>query len=76
MKPRNFDWHNTETGEHVASTEDDKYWDIPPRCPSCLLHAEYWEGQVDQDFMGNDIYGWNWTCYPCGVSTQMFDLHE
>jgi len=38
-------------------------------CPKCGKPATYWEGIIDQDRMGNDIRGWSYDCFPCGITT-------
>lgn len=40
------------------------------RCPKCGNAATYVEATIDQDFMGNDIVGWWWDCYECGIGTE------
>jgi DNA-directed RNA polymerase subunit RPC12/RpoP len=38
-------------------------------CPRCGKPATYWEGVFDQDRQGNDIRGWSFDCFPCGITT-------
>lgn len=38
-------------------------------CPKCGKPATYWEGTFDQDRMGNDIQGWSYDCFACGIGT-------
>lgn len=38
-------------------------------CPKCGNPAQYWEGTVDQDRMGNDIQGYSYDCYDCKITT-------
>ncbi len=40
-------------------------------CPKCGKSATYWEGVIDQDRQGNDIRGWSYDCYPCGICSQV-----
>lgn len=44
-----------------------------PICPKCGKVMEYWEGQIDQDYMGNDITGWNHICFNCGLETETME---
>lgn len=43
-------------------------------CPECGNKMRVDEGQVDEDFMGNAIEGWWYMCYPCGISSQIYDF--
>lgn len=43
-------------------------------CPKCGKPAEYWEGTFDQDRMGNDIQGWSYDCFHCGIGTSVEEL--
>lgn len=62
-------WQHDETGE-AAGTSEQEYDDSSnPPCGVCGKRSKYMEGQIDQDFMGNDIHGWWFSCHPCGVST-------
>ncbi len=65
-----FKWVYEETGETCGESEEDV---DTPHCPQCGQPCEYWEGQIGQDFMGNDIDGWNWTCYQCMVGTEVME---
>lgn len=40
-------------------------------CPLCGQVATAWEGQVDEDRMGNAIRGWSYDCYPCGIYSEI-----
>lgn len=73
MKLKTWHWFDSESGEPVADTETERYNDTPT-CPKCGKPAEYWEGQIDQDFMGNDIDGWNYECYHCHIGTDLIAL--
>lgn len=72
-KRKIWHWHYEETGEPVGDTETERYSDTP-NCPLCGKPADYWEGQIDQDFMGNDIEGWNYVCYGCMVGTDLIEF--
>lgn len=69
MGKKTWTWHNNDTDELVATTEQDADDMLNPRCPVCGKLSMYDEGTFDQDFMGNDIRGWWYICYPCHVST-------
>lgn len=71
---RKLIWSNEDTGVFVCESEDDKSYISDPDCPLCGEKAHYWEGQVDQDFMGNDLHGWNFCCYECGIGTTIVDF--
>jgi hypothetical protein len=43
-------------------------------CPLCARRTEYWEGTIDQDEMGNDIRGYSYDCYECGVHSAVEEL--
>lgn len=69
---REIEWHNINgddyesIGKHpLQLTQNDDYV-----CPTCNKPAEYDEGQIDQDFMGNDIYGWRFVCWDCGIASE------
>lgn len=72
--PITFKWHDSETGEPYSETQEDISWDADPHCPKCGKLTHYWEGQIDQDFMGNDIDGWNHVCYECHLGTELQEL--
>lgn len=55
-KVGDFPLEKTATGDYI--------------CPKCGKPTEYVEAQIDQDFMGNDIYGWWFDCYQCGIGTE------
>ncbi len=73
MAKKIWHWHYEETGVPVGDTETDLYSDTP-NCPLCGKQADYWEGTYDQDFMGNDIEGWNHVCYDCRVGTDVIEF--
>lgn len=39
-------------------------------CPKCGKACQYGEGQVDEDRMGNAIYGWWFDCWDCGIGSE------
>lgn len=43
-------------------------------CPKCGKEATYRVGQIDQDFMGNDIDGDWYDCYSCMIGTEPEEL--
>jgi hypothetical protein len=43
-------------------------------CPKCGKVAEYWEGIISQDRMGNDIRGWSYDCFPCKIGTMVHEF--
>lgn len=43
-------------------------------CPKCGKRTVYWEGQIDQDVMGNDIYGYSYDCYDCEIHSAAEEL--
>lgn len=66
-----YKWHNEETGEPALDDATQYDYGEPPKCPRCGKASEYWEGTVEQDFMGNDIDACNWTCYHCKIGTEL-----
>lgn len=73
MAKKIWHWHYEDTGVPVGDTETERYSDTPS-CPLCGKPADYWEGTYDQDFMGNDIEGWNHCCYHCHVGTDIIEF--
>jgi len=69
-------WHDEETGDHVQTVEYHESFGSSPPCPKCGKKTHYWEGQIDQDFMGNDIQGWNYVCYECRIGTKAEELDD
>lgn len=43
-------------------------------CPLCGKRTQYWEGQIDQDQMGNDISGYSYDCYECKIHSAVEEL--
>lgn len=64
-------WDYDETGDPVCVQTISNADAYEPECPLCGKKTEYWEVQIDQDIQGNDIYGWNWCCWDCGISTPL-----
>lgn len=71
---RQLNWHYSENGDHVCTQEVRNADMEDPNCPLCGKPTEYWEGQIDQDRMGNDIDGWNYVCWACGIGTEVQEL--
>ncbi len=71
---RTLIWHYEETGDQVCTQEVRNSECEEPNCPLCGKRTEYWEGQIDQDIMGNDIDGYNYVCYDCRIGTQVEEL--
>lgn len=69
MAKKTWRWHNNDTNELVAENQQDAWDTSSPRCPLCGEPSIYDEGQIDQDFMGNDLYGWWFACFGCNIST-------
>jgi DNA-directed RNA polymerase subunit M/transcription elongation factor TFIIS len=65
-----IEWFDMETGESVGIFPYDPTDDLEAFiCPKCGKRTEYWEGQIDQDRMGNDIYGYSYDCCNCKIHT-------
>ena len=45
-------------------------------CPLCAKRATYNEGEIGQDQMGNDIYGWWYTCWGCHVTSEAVEEEQ
>jgi hypothetical protein len=73
MKPRKLKAFELQTGEPLGEMEFKVDFDGDPYCPKCGKVMEYWYGQIDQDFMGNDIDGFNHVCYGCEIQTEVMD---
>jgi|CXWL01.1.fsa_nt_gi transcription elongation factor Elf1 len=69
-------WTRNETDELVTTTKDNPFADDNLLCPLCNHQATYEEGQIGQDFMGNDEHGFWYTCRNCGISTQAWNLDD
>lgn len=69
-KQRSIEWFTLDDGDAMGpyplTTNDNDDW----LCPKCGKPCEYWEGQIDQDRMGNDIRGWAFHCYDCGIGSE------
>jgi len=76
MMTRHHLWSYNETGEPYGESTDNLDWNSSPICPKCGGLTEYWEGQIDQDRMGNDIHGWMWECRHCGIGTELREIEE
>ena len=72
MQPKKYtlSWQNEEDGEYIQTVEYPERLSGNPPCPKCGKKTHYWEGQIDQDIMGNDIEGWNYVCYECHIGTK------
>lgn len=57
-RDESLEYETTETGD-----------DGCPICPNCGKETREMYGTVDQDFMGNDIRGWWYSCFKCEIST-------
>lgn len=66
-------WVDNDEGNAYAESSQAADDTSNPRCPKCGEKSVYDEGQIDQDFMGNDIYGWWFSCYNCNLSTQAIE---
>lgn len=70
QQKRLIEWSKIDTGESIGkfplrTNATDDYF-----CPTCGDPCTYNEGQIDQDIMGNDIHGWWFDCYECGISSE------
>lgn len=63
-------WTTDKESESIGKFPLEQAADGDYICPKCGKPAEYDEGQIDQDRMGNDIYGWWFDCYQCGIGTE------
>lgn len=70
---RNVKWFDLDTFEEVGEfplqlADNDDYI-----CPKCGSPAVYWEGQIGQDYMGNDIRGWSFDCWACKIHSEVVE---
>jgi len=70
MRTKTWFWVDLDEGIAVADSEQARNDTSNPICPKCGERSVFEEGQIDQDFMGNDINGWWFTCFGCGIATQ------
>ena len=72
MPKREMNWFDVEDNSigffPLETTADGDFL-----CPQCGLVCNYWEGAIGQDRQGNDILGWTYDCWHCGITT---DAHE
>lgn len=75
MRKKVWFWTSIEDDDAVAVYESEQAGDdhSDPRCPKCGERSVWDEGVIDQDFMGNDIRGWWYICWGCGLSTQAIE---
>jgi alpha-glucuronidase len=73
MRNRTLNAFTFQTGDSLGQMEFQVNFYGHPHCPKCNKVMEYWEGQIDQDYMGNDISGWNHVCYACDVQTEVME---
>lgn len=66
---RDIDWYSLETDEPLDTLPTEISYDGDVICPKCQKRCTYWEGQIGQDEMGNDLDGWAFYCFPCGICT-------
>jgi hypothetical protein len=72
--PRKLSWyHDNDECTYLGEFADDTAADEAPQCPYCGQTTDYVEGQIDQDTMGNDIYGYWFVCWLCHISTEVFE---
>jgi len=63
-----IEWFNMETDDSIGYYPIEQTYDLEALiCPKCGGATEYWEGQIDQDFMGNDIRGYSYDCHKCKI---------
>jgi hypothetical protein len=69
-KPKEIEWWTLDDGESIGKflREGDAHGDY--LCPKCNKPCNYWEGTIDQDRQGNDITGWAYHCYECGLGCE------
>jgi hypothetical protein len=65
-------WTDYTTNENIGGFKD--IWDDNVNfpnliCPKCGKVGHYVEGQIGQDFMGNDTQGYWWVCFDCKISS-------
>lgn len=71
---RDIVWYDLDSGEPLGVFVTEVTYNGAFICPKCSDLATYWEGQIDQDEMGNDIQGYSWDCYECGIGTSEMEL--
>lgn len=68
-RKREMEWFSLDDGESAGTYPLKETSSGTYICPTCDRPTEYHEGQMDQDFMGNDIDGWWFICWHCGIDT-------
>lgn len=68
-RKREMEWFTIEPSESIGTFPLEETPSGNYICPKCHKPTEYREGQIDQDFMGNDIDGWWFVCWDCGIDT-------
>lgn len=72
--PRMLTWYDNASDNEIGEFADGTGAEDAPLCPKCGAETTYEEGRVDQDVMGNDIEGYWFVCWPCGISTEWFEF--
>lgn len=74
MSRREIKWFDMETDECLGSFPLNLNNVGDYVCPKCGKPAEYREGTIGQDRMGNDINGRSFDCYQCHIYSQAEEL--
>jgi hypothetical protein len=72
-KVREIHWVDLAEGESVGVFPLEETISGNYMCPKCGKQCHYWEGQIDQDRMGNDIHGWSFDCWDCGIGSEVVE---
>lgn len=72
-----LEWHNAETQQSLGIFEHETYDRTErPHCPLCGRTADWWQGQIDEDDQGNEIYGEGWYCHPCHIESELYEVSQ
>jgi hypothetical protein len=72
-RKREIHWVDLAEGESVGVFPLEETASGDYICPKCGQTTHYWEGQIDQDRMGNDIDGWSFDCWTCGIGSEVIE---
>jgi len=73
-RTRHHLWHYSETGKPAGESTDNLSWNANPYCPTCGQLTSWTTFQIGQDPIGNEIYGGNYACFKCAISTEVEEI--
>ena len=74
MRTKDVNWFTLERFDSLGFLETEITHDGDYICPKCGKPAHYWEGTFEQDRMGNDVQGWSYDCFDCGITTGVEEI--